>query len=245
MQGKYDPRSNMDDIRPEDKGALYLDLIVDHAAEVYAPYADLFKLIGLGNHETKIAERHGTNLISNLVHRLNKDHGGHCFVGGYGGWVRFAFRIHKTVKCSRLLKYYHGSGGGGPVTRGVIQTNRQAVYLPDADIVVNGHTHDAYHVPIARERLTQRNNVTTDIVHFIRTPTYKDDYRKGADGWHVITGKPPKPKGCAWLHFVFDGDKGIETQVILDVVYYRPPAAVAGAQAAAHQRQRARLCELR
>src|SRR3990167_5322867 len=39
MQGKYDPRSSMDDIRPEDVGADYLDRIVKHAAEFYGPYA--------------------------------------------------------------------------------------------------------------------------------------------------------------------------------------------------------------
>ena len=46
MQGKYDPRKSMDDIRPEDVGADYLDRIVRHAAEDYAPYAKQFILIG-------------------------------------------------------------------------------------------------------------------------------------------------------------------------------------------------------
>ena len=32
MQGKFDPRSSMDDIRPEDVGQDYLDRIVTHAA---------------------------------------------------------------------------------------------------------------------------------------------------------------------------------------------------------------------
>ncbi len=90
------------------------------------------------------------------------------------------------------------------MTRGVIQTNRQAVYLPDADIVVNGHTHDAYILPIARERLSNRNVVHQDYIWFIRTPGYKNDYGNGESGWHVESGMPPKPSGGVWLRLFYD-----------------------------------------
>jgi len=201
MQGKYDPRSNMDDIRPEDVGADYLDRIVKHAAEDYGPYAANWLLCGKGNHETSILKRHGVDLTSNLVHRLNTDYGGRVHVGGYGGWVRFLFGDGKRVRAAKNLKYHHGAGGGGPVTRGVIQTNRQAVYLPDADIVVNGHTHDSFWVPIARERLSTRGVVGRDITHYIRTPSYKDEYGDGSGGWHVERWGPPKPIGAIWMVF--------------------------------------------
>lgn len=200
MQGKYDPRSNMDDIRAEDVGADYLDRIVTHAAQDYAPYAKLFLLLGHGNHETNILKRHGVDLTSNLAHRLNAEHGGNVYTGLYGGWVIFRFRGYTAVN----LKYHHGAGGGGPVTRGVIQTNRQAVYLPDADIVVNGHTHDGWVVPIARERLSQRGIIKRDLLWFVRTPGYKDEYDDGAEGFHNEMWRPPKPIGCIWLRFTFD-----------------------------------------
>lgn len=217
MQGKYDPRRSMDDIRPEDVGADYLDRIVMHAAEFYGPYAANWLMIGRGNHDQGILSHCGTDLVSNLTHRLNGDFGGHVYAGGYGGWVHFFFKMRKTVGASRKLKYFHGSGGGGPVTRGVIQTNRQAVYLPDADIVTNGHTHDAWYMPIARERLSKQGVVGQDLIHFIRTPTYKNDYGDGSGGWHVERGMPPKPKGCAWLHFVYDRE-GVSTVVEIDIV---------------------------
>lgn len=213
MQGKYDPRSNMDDIRPEDVGQDYLDRIVTHAAEFFGPYAENWLLIGRGNHETNIRKRHGTDLTSNLVHRLNADYGARCHVGGYGGWVRFMFRIHKTKQHSVNLKYHHGAGGGGPVTRGVIQTNRQAVYLPDADIVVNGHTHDSWYVPIARERLSSQGRVYQDLIRFIRVPGYKDEYNDGSKGHHIERWGPPKPQGAAWLRFYNDGGSRVEIEV--------------------------------
>lgn len=219
MQGKWDPRSDMSTIREEDVGADYLDRIVMHAARDYAPFAENWLLLGKGNHETKMLDRHGVDLTSNLAHRLRGDYGArNLFVGGYGGWVRFMFHIHKTKQGSVRLKYYHGSGGTlSPVTRGVIQTNRQAVFLPDADVVVNGHNHEAYHVPIARERLSAAGVVKRDLVHFVRTATYKDDYGDGSGGWAVERGMPPKPMGCAWLRFVCHGKQLILMSVVLDV----------------------------
>jgi len=218
MQGKYDPRSSMDDIRSEDVGQDYLDRIVTHAARDYGPYAANWLLIGTGNHETNIRKRHGTDLTSNLVHRLNADYGGNCHVGGYGGWVRFMFKMNRTKRQSMNLKYHHGAGGGGPVTRGVIQTNRQAVYLPDADIVVNGHTHDSWHVPLARERLSKAGRVKRDLIHFIRTPGYKDDYGDGSGGFHIEKWGPPKPLGAVWLRFWYDGTPSrVEVEVTQDI----------------------------
>lgn len=201
MQGKFDPRRNLGDVRPEDKTPAYYDSIVKHAAEDYGAYADLFALISKGNHETAVIDKANTDLIQRLVTRLNGDYGGNVKVGGYGGWVIFRVTRGVNNRTSKSLKYHHGAGGGGPVTRGVIQTNRQAVYLPDADIVVNGHTHDAWHVPIKRERIDQRGEVYFDTVHFLRTPGYKDGYRDGSSGFEIEKWQPPKSQGCAWLRF--------------------------------------------
>jgi hypothetical protein len=207
MQGKYDPRSDMAEIRPEDVDPKYLDRIVEHAADDYAPYADNWLLMGEGNHETNITHRHGTGLTSNLVHRMNTMYGARVYQGGYGGWVQMFFHVHKTKRQSLRLKYHHGAGGGGPVTRGVIQTNRQAVYLPDADIVVNGHTHDGWYLAIARERLSQAGVVSRDLVHYVRTPGYKNEYGEGDRGFIIERWGAPKPLGAFWMRLFLNGDK--------------------------------------
>lgn len=216
MQGRFDPRRTYKELRPEYATATYLDDIVKDSAQFYGPYAKRILMMGRGNHDQTIVKHNSTDPLANLVHRLNSDYGGHIQPGGYGGWVRFQFKVNKTLCTSVRLKYFHGAGGGGPVTRGVIQSNRQAVFLPDADIVVNGHTHDSWHVPIARERLSDENVIYQDLQHHIRTSTYKDDYRSGADGWHVETGKPPKPIGAVWLHFMYER-KGVKFEFIQDV----------------------------
>jgi hypothetical protein len=216
MQGKYDPRKSMDELRPEDKTAKYLEAIVEHAARDYAPYAENWCMFGMGNHEGSILDRHGTSLISRLVQEMNRMDG-HIYEGGLGGWVQFFFTWHKTKRTHRNMKYHHGaSATDSPVTKGVIQTARQGVYLPDADIVVNGHNHNAYLVPQSRERINQDGTTTLDTVWFIRTPGYKDDYGDGTSGWANLKQKEPKLRGCSWLRFFCDG-YGINTEVYLDV----------------------------
>lgn len=209
MQGKYDPRKNMDDIRPEDVHANYLDRIVEHAAEFLAPYASQFVLFGYGNHETSILDRHNISLLDRLVTIMNQQ-GGDVRVGGFGGWVRFMAKIRGDGGESIKLRYFHGAGGGSaPVTRGVIDTSRQAVYLDGVDIVCNGHNHEAYHVPITTESLTGHGLQKRGIMHFIRTPGYKDDWNKGAGGWSVEKGHPPKPLGCAWIKLTCENSSRI------------------------------------
>lgn len=204
MQGRYDPRRTYRDLRPEYTVENYLTEITKDAKEFFSPYAKNFLVIARGNHEQAILKNNGIDLISDLVQGLNDKNGTNIQAGFYGGWVKFYFSINGTQRLAKNLKYYHGSGGGGPVTRGVIQTNRQAVFLPDADIVVNGHTHDGWHVPIQRERISDHGVIYQDIQHHIRTSTYKDEYRDGGDGWHVETGKPPKPIGACWIKFLYE-----------------------------------------
>lgn len=220
MQGKYDPRRSYPEMRPEyldmmSDGRGYLDVIVDDARDFYKPYADRFLLIARGNHETAIQAHNDTDLINRLVGKLNEA-GTEIHTGEYGGWVRFQFKIGTTQHESINLKYFHGSGGGGPVTKGVIQSNRQAVYLPDAQIVVNGHIHESWTVALKRERISHHGEVYQDIQYHVRTATYKDDYTDGARGWHVQRGAPPKPLGCQWLRFYHDR-RHIRIQLLEDI----------------------------
>lgn len=207
MQGKWDKRADKNAIRPEHQSGDYLDALVRTAADFYGPFAKQIVVLGQGNHETALLKRHETNLTERLVERLNAKAASNIQCGGYAGWIRFLFTIHKTRKASRILHYYHGTGGGGPVTRGVIQTNRLAVFNPDADVVLTGHTHDQWIVPIARQRLSDAGTPRHDEQIHVRTPGYKDSWGDGYDGWEVERCLGPKPKGAAWLRFFIEGDE--------------------------------------
>jgi hypothetical protein len=202
MQGKFDKRASKNDLRPEHQRADYLDALIDTATDALTPYADLLTVRGQGNHETSIRKKHETDLTVRLVERLRAAGSSTVKLGGYSGYVVFRVSYSDTRRRPFKLFYHHGYGGGGPVTRGVITTNRQAAFLADADLVWAGHTHDSYHVPVARVRLNQD---CTAIEHtqqdHLRTPGYKNEYADGYGGWHIERGGPPKPLGAKWIVF--------------------------------------------
>jgi hypothetical protein len=205
MQGKYDKRSSKDDVRPEHQNGRYLDSLVDTAADWYEPYSKHMVCEGQGNHETAIKKNHETDLNERLVSAL-RARGSGVEAMGYGYWIRFQLS-RGSQRQSFLMKVFHGSGGGGPVTKGVIQTNRRAVFLPDAHIVMGGHVHEAWSVCLRRERLSQSGRLYHDSQWHVCTGTYKEEYGDGSGGWHVERGAPPKPVGAWWLRFYFQDPK--------------------------------------
>lgn len=201
MQGRWDKRASKSTLRPEHQVDNYLDAVVRTATEFFLPYARSFVRIGPGNHETAVMKAHETDLIGRLVAALNEQGGADIHHTGYSAWCLFEFIDSNGTVERKKLWGIHGYGGGGPVTRGVIGTNRRAVYVPDADMIVTGHTHDEWEVPIARTRLDDDGNQYDDEQLHIQLPTYKNEYGNGAGGWHVETGKSPRPIGAAWLTF--------------------------------------------
>lgn len=217
MQGRFDPRRTYKDIRPE---YLVNDCYYDNVSldnyQFYKPYADLWLMFARGNHEMSVIKNAQTDLTDRLVFKLNQEAGANCYACGYGGWIRFMFNESGRPTGSLAMKYFHGAGGEAPVTRGVIQTNRQAVYLPDASFVWNGHNHSDYVLNIKRERLNGKGIQGTDCQTYIRTPGYKDDYKDGSGGWEVERGGVPKPQGCAWIRLYWLNSRP-EREVYSDV----------------------------
>jgi hypothetical protein len=200
MQGKYDKRSDKSSVLPEHQNGRYLDSLVETAAEYYAPFAHNLILLGKGNHETAIIKNHETDLTARLAERLNTLTGSNIQVGGYTGWVKFAFSYH-TQRVTKNLWYTHGYAGGGPVTKDTIQLHRQMTYVENADYVMSGHTHDAWQMEYTRLRLTDAGTVERRPCIGIKCSTYKDDYGVGEGGFAVEKGHPPKPLGAWWLRF--------------------------------------------
>jgi hypothetical protein len=214
MQGRYDPRRSYEDLRPEYKVEKYYDVVEEDAVSFYTPYKDNFLVFGRGGHEQSITRHANTDLNSRLVGDLRKL-GSQCVSGGFGGWVVLFFGTNSGHRQSIKIKYNHGSGSEAPVTKGVIQTNRQAVYLPDADIVLNGHNHNEYVLSMKRERINSMGNLFFDLVHFVRTPGYKNDYNDGSEGFEVERMMNPKPQGAIWVNIIVS--KGIKCLLTADV----------------------------
>ena len=206
MQGKWDPRGSKASVRPEHVCNNYLDRVVEDAADFFAPYAKNIVCIGVGNHEAAIAKRYESHPTDRMIGLINAKTKASVYNGGFSCFVRFSFTEHISTRGLRvidsvLLHADHGYGGGGPVTQDMVQHNRRAVYLPDADIVISGHVHRAWTAEIARKRVTLEGRVYQDIQTHIKLPTYKEEYKDGFGGWHAETGKEPRPLGGWWLRF--------------------------------------------
>jgi hypothetical protein len=207
MQGRWDKRADKNSLRPEHQGNNYFDLLVDTAADFYRPYASQWAVMGRGNHETAITTKHETDLTDRLAARM-RSFGSKVEASGYGGWVIFRFvdknqTGHKAQKDQRMLYHYHGSGGGGIITRGTLQPSRIATFTPDADIVLTGHTHDEWSFTIPRQRCSSRGVLYHDEQLHVRCPGYKDAWGEGASGWEVERMLGPKALGSAWLRFTW------------------------------------------
>lgn len=199
MQGKFDPRRAKADIRPEHNGRNYLDLIVDDAAAYLAPYRDNLIAMMDGNHETAIRSHLETDLLERLCRQLDATH------MGYSGFVRLMFAGGAGRRTSRHLYWHHGHGGGGPVTKGTIQTNRRAASA-EADIYVSGHIHEAWTVENVVTTLLESGRVSLKTQTHIQLPTYKQEYSMSG-GFHIERGRPAKPLGAYWLVFFYDNSQ--------------------------------------
>jgi len=216
MQGKYDPRRSKKDIRPEHNKVNYLDAVIETAVDWFGDYADTIIFIGYGNHETAIIKNVETDPLQRFADLFNYTHKPNIpiTVGGYGGWLTLQFRASTTDK-SYKIHYYHGSGGGGPVTRGVIQNQRKMADVEGADCIWMGHVHELYAMYQSKATLDHhRVPIIKDVLH-VRTGTYKDEYTDGAFGWHVERGAPAKPLGCISVEFYMRSTTN--NKLVLDV----------------------------
>lgn len=213
MQGRWDRRADVSQCRPEQQEGRYLDSLVECAADFYEPFADRWLFMSPGNHEGSILKHHETDLTERLAERFRMK-GSPVVVGSYAGFIRFSAKRYGKAY-SRVLYYTHGNGGGGPMTHGVLNTRRRQSYLPDADVIWSGHTHDSWTVRLAKTALVG-GVVRIEDVHHVSTPGYKDEFSP-LSGWHIERGAPPKPIGAAWMRMSFERSSDCRRSIRVDI----------------------------
>jgi hypothetical protein len=149
--------------------------------------------------ETSVYKHHETCLIERLCQSL-RDKGGITRKGGYSGWVRLMLTGHGTKTYSYRAFYHHGAGGGGPVTKGLIDFNRMAEYV-EADAFISGHVHWKNCTPVQLMQLSDASVLHSKTRHYVRCGTYKDEFEDGHAGFHVEKGRGPRPLGGWWQRF--------------------------------------------
>lgn len=189
MQATGDRRGDKESVRPEHQRSDYFTALIETAVEWFMPYKDNIWLVLDGNHETAVKKHHDIDLVKHFVWGLD---------GGSGkiqrpGYSSYALvRIHRQKqRVSAPLWLAHGHGGGGPVTKGVLQAQRRAVTYPDARVVVSGHIHSQYFVAHEQHRINNQGR-TYDIAqeHYV-VSAWKDEFKGGKGGWHVERGAGP------------------------------------------------------
>ena len=202
MQGRGDNRRNKSDIRPEHNNARYLDSVVETAVEWFTPYADILTVIGYGNHETAIIKWQETDILQRFVDLLNLKCHSNVQTGGYGGWV-IVKMINYTRVVTTKIKYFHGSGGGGVVTKGALNLTRALEIYEGCDVYTMGHIHENSARNDVRDTVEHNAHkgyyINHKPIHLMITGCYKEEYGDGSKGWHVERGAPIKPIGGRML----------------------------------------------
>lgn len=198
MQGKYDPRRSKADIRPEHNKVNYIDAVIEDCVNWWKPYAHLLTVIGYGNHETSLIKNLETDPLQRFVDLLNHTCKVNVHTGGYGGWL--ILKVHKKTCDAKVnVKYYHGSGGGGLVTKGAINLTRALEMVEGMDVFTMGHIHENSARNDVREKVEFHSmtghRVLQQNIHLMLTGTYKDEYEDGFAGYHIEKGRPAKPIG--------------------------------------------------
>lgn len=137
---------------------------VDLAVELFAPYADLIHLVGVGNHEWAFLKHHGVDVVRLLIDRLQEiaPKGHRVRHGGAFGGVVIPFRYTSGAGSTAVrLWRHHGAGGHAPITKGMLDLNRTATIVGDCDILWLGHKHHRVYEPTAQVRISHMKESLT------------------------------------------------------------------------------------
>ena len=148
---------------------------------------------------TSIIKYQETDILQRFVDLLNYKNKSNVYTGGYGGWFIVNMNIHGGSNHCTKIKYFHGSGGGGIVTKGALNLTRALEMYEGFDVFTMGHIHENSCRNDVRDTIDYSaragyKNSLKDI-HLMLTGTYKEEYEDGSKGWHVERGAPPKPVG--------------------------------------------------
>ena len=210
MGGKYDPRNNLpgNDVLPEYRGDNYIDLVIEDSYKFLDRYKHLLTVWGQGNHETSVTKRMHTNPMKRLVQMLQHA-GSNVQMGGYSGYIRWQFKRQNEMH-SYLMHYHHGYGGNAKRSKGILSADIDSMQHPDADIIVRGHDHNKWHLPLTVERISHQLKPKISKVHHLRTGSYKE-LGDGFGGWETQKGFGQPTIGGWWIDIYTRNGKWFST----------------------------------
>jgi UDP-2,3-diacylglucosamine pyrophosphatase LpxH len=190
MGGKYDRRTTKGDIKPEHNTDNYINSVCESAADFLAPYIDDILLITAGNHEREIDKRMECYLLEFIDLYLHKKTGKSInWTQDYAGYIRLhGKRRNSQDSCPTTIFYNHGKDGNATMSFGVLNVKRNAAVI-DADIIVMGHIHKNFSLPLNRLYLTNRGVIKVKEQLHLQLGTSKES--KGTDYFGARKGFDP------------------------------------------------------
>jgi hypothetical protein len=197
-----------------------LDAQLEMGEQIFGPFAKYIDVIGMGNHESAVEKYHATDMVARLVRRLNK-RGGDVKYGGYTGFIDYRFRRKGNNSVRLVIYYHHGGGGSSPVTKGMIDFNRKAVWV-DSDVVWLGHKHNKITdtTPLRMRCPIHGDEAAFNQQVFVMTGGYIDPYKTQTHdnvmehgrkaNYSSDAGLGPQAKGGAQVFVKWRGGSGIE-----------------------------------
>lgn len=206
MSGPDDKRGAREMLRDPMTRSTYFDDIIFDGCRYLHKYRHAIALISEGNHEAKVREKHGTDLIERTIAILN-ERGATIQNGRYAGFVEVHFDMKSGERVNTInVHYHHGSGLSSEAK--IVQ---RAGEYPDSNIIILGHFHDYWSYRINRVRKTGESAIYHDTQLILGVPGLKDDtidrqsvasltkYGNASEGWAVESGHRSKPLGAWWI----------------------------------------------
>lgn len=209
-----DPRSKMQDVRPEfiKNDESYLDLVIEESYEFLKPYRNNLLGFGYGNHETAILKHRDTDPLKRLVDLLNAGYDDDIFVSRYFGFLFFHLSQKSGCRVRQFnIMHHHGYGGSAKRSKGVLNVDLDSQQFPFVDVHFSGHTHQKWMVPSISHQLNRMYEIKEKKQFHVKGGSYKKTLGKNM-GWEVEKGFNPTPQGGWWINAKYR-DKGIELTI--------------------------------
>lgn len=171
--------------------------VIQRAYELLQPVARSVRLVGMGNHEEHVLERHSVDLARGLAERLPG-----AVPGEYTGYYTY----RATGVQPFVIHYDHGAGGDNQ-SRGLINATRKAMHH-DFDLYVTGHLHNRWccdDVKIEKGKVRSRKMIM--VGSYLNPLNTKECGSSYDERW----GLAPKPQGGVFVTLRREGNKLIPT----------------------------------
>jgi len=214
-----DPRSKANEIssRYLSRDFSYLDMVIEDSADFLRPYAKNIALIGDGNHETKIKQKHDTDPLKRLINLLEEENPA-IQHAGYSGFLELNEILqtgNSSVNSLSTIHFHHGFGGSAPRSKGTLNVDLEAMQYPGVDFLVRGHIHQKWLMESSVQiTVTKAGSIKKRGVTYIQLSSYLDSYDQGQGGFAIEKNLRPAAPGGYWLNLYRSGRREQEWQVV-------------------------------